>query len=119
MPRTMPDSPMDEDRLRYPIGRYQSPPANDAQRAPLIGEIAEAPAALAGRSRRPHGRADTPYRPGGWTVRQVVHHLPDSHVNAYVRLKLALTEESPVIKPLRRGALGRAAGVAGRASKRP
>ena len=42
---------------------------------------------------------DTPYRPGGWTVRQVVHHVPDSHMNAYVRFKLALTEDSPVIKP--------------------
>lgn len=42
---------------------------------------------------------DTPYRDGGWTVRQVVHHVPDSHLNAYVRLKLALTEEEPTIKP--------------------
>jgi hypothetical protein len=42
---------------------------------------------------------DTPYRPGGWTVRQVVHHVPDSHMNAYVRFKLALTEEAPTIKP--------------------
>jgi hypothetical protein len=41
---------------------------------------------------------DTPYRPGGWTVRQVVHHVPDSHMNAYIRLKLALTEDTPVIK---------------------
>src|SRR5919204_395731 len=42
---------------------------------------------------------DTPYRPGGWTVRQVVHHLPDSHVNAYTRIRLALTEDTPTIKP--------------------
>ena len=42
---------------------------------------------------------DTPYRPGGWTVRQVVHHVPDSHINSYVRFKLALTEEEPTIKP--------------------
>jgi len=44
-------------------------------------------------------RFDTPYRPGGWTVRQVVHHVPDSHMNAYVRFKLALTENEPTIKP--------------------
>jgi len=44
-------------------------------------------------------RLDTPYRPGGWTVRQVVHHLPDSHLNSYVRFKLALTEDEPTIKP--------------------
>jgi uncharacterized damage-inducible protein DinB len=42
---------------------------------------------------------DTPYRPGGWTVRQVVHHVPDSHLNAYIRFKLALTEDAPTIKP--------------------
>jgi hypothetical protein len=44
-------------------------------------------------------RLDTPYRPGGWTVRQVVHHLPDSHLNSYVRFRLALTEDEPIIKP--------------------
>ena len=42
---------------------------------------------------------DTPYRPGGWTVRQVAHHVPDSHMNSYVRFRLALTEDEPVIKP--------------------
>jgi hypothetical protein len=42
---------------------------------------------------------DTPYRPGGWTVRQVLHHVPDSHLNAYIRFKLALTESEPMIKP--------------------
>jgi DinB superfamily len=96
----MPDKPMDDDRLRYPVGRYQSPPANDAERAALIRAIAEAPAALrAAVAGLTDAQLDTPYRPGGWTVRQVVHHLPDSHMNAYVRLKLALTEESPVVKP--------------------
>lgn len=65
----------------------------------MIGEVAETPGALrsavAGLSR---DQLETPYRPGGWTVKQVVHHLPDSHLNAYVRFKLALTEDEPAIK---------------------
>jgi hypothetical protein len=69
-------------------------------RARLLRAIEETPASLraavAGLS---EPQLDTPYRPGGWTVRQVVHHLPDSHVNAYARMKLAVTEESPTIKP--------------------
>ncbi|HEX2093708.1 MAG TPA: putative metal-dependent hydrolase [Longimicrobiaceae bacterium] len=87
--------------LRYPVGRYdvRTPvPAEDLPR--LIGEIADTPArlraAVEGLSPEQLG---TPYRPGGWTVRQVVHHVPDSHLNAYVRLKLALTEDEPTIKP--------------------
>jgi len=87
--------------LSYPIGKYT---ARDAltpdQRAEAIAQIAAAPRSLrnavAGLSRE---QFDTPYRPGGWTVRQVVHHLPDSHMNSYVRLKLALTENEPTIKP--------------------
>jgi len=87
--------------LRYPIGRWQREIAGDpARRAGWIGQIAAAPAAL---RRAVDGlspaQLDTPYRPGGWTVRQVVHHLPDSHLNAYVRIKLALTEDTPTIKP--------------------
>lgn len=66
----------------------------------LIEEIARTPAnlrsAVQGLSTK---QLDTPYRPGGWTVRQVVHHLPDSHMNSYVRFKLALTEDEPTIKP--------------------
>ena len=66
----------------------------------MIDVIAAAPArmreAVAGLS---DGQLDTPYREGGWTVRQVVHHVPDSHLNAYIRLKLALTENEPTIKP--------------------
>jgi DinB family protein len=87
--------------LRYPIGqfRYQGEPDHQL-REQWIGEIAAAPANLravvAGLSPQ---QLDTPYRAQGWTVRQVVHHLPDSHLNAYTRMKLALTEESPVIKP--------------------
>jgi uncharacterized damage-inducible protein DinB len=87
--------------LRYPIGRFQYQGESDHQlREQWIGEIAAAPANLravvAGLSPQ---QLDTPYREQGWTVRQVVHHLPDSHLNAYTRMKLALTEESPVIKP--------------------
>jgi hypothetical protein len=72
----------------------------DARRAACVARIAAAPAALraavAGLS---DAQLDTPYRPGGWTVRQVVHHVPDSHLNAYVRIRLALTENTPTIKP--------------------
>ena len=87
--------------LSYPIGRFSYPPSTTpAQRQQWIAEIAEAPAklraAVAGLNA---AQLDTPYRPGGWTVRQVVHHVPDSHMNAYVRVKLALTEENPIIKP--------------------
>ncbi|HXU07416.1 MAG TPA: bacillithiol transferase BstA [Blastocatellia bacterium] len=87
--------------LRFPIGRFtlNGTPTDEAiQRA--IDEIAEAPsklrAAVEGLSAE---QLDTPYRPGGWTVRQVVHHVPDSHLNSYCRFKLALTEEEPTIKP--------------------
>src|SRR6185295_10257740 len=70
------------------------------QRARFIEDIAAAPqrmrSAVAGLTDE---QLNTPYRDGGWTVRQVVHHLPDSHLNAYTRMKLALTEDEPVIKP--------------------
>ncbi|HEX5423402.1 MAG TPA: bacillithiol transferase BstA [Candidatus Acidoferrales bacterium] len=90
-----------ETDLRYPIGKLQrTENLSDAQRTPLISAIAEAPAklrqAVAGLTEQ---QLDTPYRPGGWTVRQVVHHLPDSHMNSVVRFKLALTEDEPTIKP--------------------
>ncbi len=86
--------------LRYPIGQFSLPgQLSPSERLSGIQEIAEAPAhlrsAVAGLSDR---QLNTRYRPGGWTVRQVVHHLPDSHVNSYVRLKLALTEEVPTIR---------------------
>ena len=91
---------MTED-LKYPIGRVQFKPAltpND--RRELINAIAVVPAdlrkAVAGLN---DTQLDTHYRPDGWTVRQVVHHVPDSHMNAFIRLKLAITEENPTIKP--------------------
>ncbi len=89
------------DELRYPVGKFQFPEqVNPAELAGFIDQIEEAPArmcaAIAGLS---DAQLDTPYRPGGWTVRQVVHHVPDSHMNSYVRYRLALTEDSPTIKP--------------------
>ena len=87
--------------LRYPIGRFErSTEFSDTSRAAAVAAIASAPAAL---RRSVHGlnnsQIDTPYRPEGWTVRQLVHHLADSHLNAYVRHRLALTENNPTIKP--------------------
>ena len=87
---------------RYPVGRFTLPEASSsaAERARWIGEIASTPAefraALDGLN---DAQLDTPYREGGWTVRQVAHHMPDSHLNAYMRFKLALTEDNPTIKP--------------------
>jgi uncharacterized damage-inducible protein DinB len=87
--------------LRYPIGPFRRPAGlSTEERTAAIAAIADAPArlreAVAGLD---PAQLDTPYRPGGWTVRQVVHHVPDSHLNAYVRCKLALTEEEPTIRP--------------------
>lgn len=92
---------MDETRLRYPVGKFEFPQSvSPADMAQFLDQIAEAPAKLrAAVSGLNDGQLDTPYRPGGWTVRQVVHHVPDSHMNSYARFRLALTEDSPVIKP--------------------
>jgi uncharacterized damage-inducible protein DinB len=90
------------DDLRYPIGRFQRPhgPLSPEERRDRIDAIDSTPARLREAVRGLDDvRLDTPYRPGGWSVRQVVHHLPDSHVNSYVRFKLALTEHEPTIKP--------------------
>jgi len=90
-----------ETDLRYPVGKFQRTESiTDAQRRAAVAAIAETPAklrsAIAGLNEQ---QIDTPYRAGGWTVRQVVHHLSDSHMNSFVRFKLALTEEEPTIKP--------------------
>jgi len=87
--------------LQYPIGRFDwNINPGDAERRRAIDEIAALPSAM---RKAVHGlseeQLDTPYRPGGWTVRQVVHHVPDSHLNAYTRVKLALTEDRPTIRP--------------------
>ncbi len=87
--------------LQYPIGKFKwQGDLTDEKRRRLIDEIESTPtklrAAVEGLSEQ---QLDTPYRPGGWTVRQVVHHLPDSHLNSYTRFKLALTEDEPTIRP--------------------
>jgi uncharacterized damage-inducible protein DinB len=87
--------------LRYPIGTFQRRDQLSAdERRTMIDTIAAAPArmreAVSGLS---DAQLDTPYREDGWTVRQVLHHVPDSHLNAYIRLKLALTEDDPAIRP--------------------
>lgn len=86
--------------LRYPIGPFVAPPRISAsERITLIDQLAACPAELRRAiSGLAEAQLDTPYRPGGWTVRQVVHHVPDSHLNAYVRMKLALTEDEPTIR---------------------
>lgn len=86
--------------LRYPIGPFKlqgTPTEEQIQQAVIT--IAEAPVRLrAAVERLSPEQLDTPYRPGGWTVRQVIHHVPDSHLNSYCRFKLALTEDEPTIK---------------------
>lgn len=86
---------------RYPIGKFSfTGPTDESQRQKLIGEIEQAPAALRSAVQGLNEKQiETPYRDGGWTVRQVVHHVPESHMNAFVRFKLALTEDEPTIKP--------------------
>jgi hypothetical protein len=86
---------------RFPIGKFQAPDQiSAAQRAEYIGAIEACPVQMraAVKDLSP-AQLDTPYREGGWTVRQVAHHVPDSHLNAYVRFKLTLTENEPTIKP--------------------
>jgi uncharacterized damage-inducible protein DinB len=92
--------------LQYPIGKFswgrsgEGLLTSEAERQQWLAELAEMPGrlrtAVAGLT---EAQLDTPYRPGGWTVRQVVHHLADSHLNSYVRFRLALTESEPPIKP--------------------
>jgi hypothetical protein len=87
--------------LRYPIGEFKfEAPLTDADRQACLAKIEETPArmraAVAGLN---DDQLNTPYRPEGWTVRQVVHHVPESHLNSYVRFKLAITEDEPTIKP--------------------
>jgi len=87
--------------LRYPVGQFEMPSnVTPEMRTAAIRNIAELPARMRDAVRGlSDAQLDTPYRPGGWTVRQVVHHMPDSHMNAFTRLKLALTEDNPTIKP--------------------
>lgn len=87
--------------LRYPIGRFEPPATyDDTFREQSIAHIVHLPtamrAAVAGLN---DAQLDTPYRDGGWTIRQVVHHVPDSHMHAYIRTKFALAEDEPSVKP--------------------
>lgn len=95
----------DLDTLRYPIGDFvygQSYTADDTrQQSTVIRELPVKLTELVGKWG--DDRLDTPYRPDGWTVRQLVHHVADSHMNAYVRTKLALTETNPTISPYEEG----------------
>ena len=91
-----------DESLRYPTGRFKRPsrPLETGERRQMIDTIERGPAAFRDAIRGlSDAQLDTPYRPGGWTVRQVVHHVHDSHMNAFIRFKLALTEDTPTIKP--------------------
>jgi hypothetical protein len=89
------------DDVRYPVGRFKKKDAlSREERDAALEVLAAAPANLRQAvSGLADSQLDTPYREGGWSVRQVVHHLPDSHLNAYVRIRLALTEEEPTVRP--------------------
>jgi len=99
--------------LRYPIGPFKRPASlSTAERRAAIDDIAAAPAKLRAAVRGLNDpQLETPYRPDGWTVRQVVHHVPESHFNAYTRFKLALTEDHPTIKPYDENAWAKTADV--------
>lgn len=87
---------------RYPVGAFEplGRPLSREERTRLVDALEAAPAALRGAvDGLDAEQLDTPYREGGWTVRQVAHHVPDSHLNAYVRFRWALTEDAPLIKP--------------------
>lgn len=95
METTLPD-------LRYPIGKPTLPtaPLTAAERNTYIDQLAALPAQLTAAARRAGGvQLEKPYRPGGWTGRQVIHHVADVHLNFFLRYKLALTEDNPTIKP--------------------
>lgn len=89
------------DDPRYPTGKFHfNPDVTPEIRRRAIDTIRDTPAALRAAVRGLTGaQVNTPYRDEGWTVRQVVHHVPESHMNAYIRFKLALTEDNPTIKP--------------------
>lgn len=106
---------MSDEALRYPIGRLQKQSEySAAERRELIDRLAAQPAKLRAAL---HGltdaQLDAPYRPGGWTIRQVVHHMADSHINAYIRVKLGITETKPTVKPYDQDAWVQLADIAG------
>jgi uncharacterized damage-inducible protein DinB len=85
---------------RYPIGKYEPQPYSDKQLADWLNDIRLLPGVLENAvTNLDEHQFETPYREGGWTIKQLVHHVADSHINAYVRFKLGLTENRPTIKP--------------------
>ena len=101
--------------LRFPLGEFSLPGRlSRDDREPCISDVGEAPSRLrAAVSGLVDRQLDTQYRPDGWTVRQVVHHLPDSHMNSYIRLKLALTEDVPTVRTYDEAAFARLPDTAG------
>ena len=96
---------MNDEHLRYPTGRFQAPERKPELRLKYVSAIGEFPAAFrhAAETLQDAGRLDERYRPGGWTARQVIHHVMDSHTNAYVRHKRILTEDVPTLTPYAEG----------------
>lgn len=85
---------------RYPIGKYEPQPYSDQQLQRWLNDIKFLPTSLENAIvNMDEAMINTPYREGGWTIKQLIHHVADSHMNAYIRFKLALTEDTPVIKP--------------------
>lgn len=88
-----------EDLLKYPIGQYDPKPFSQSQLREWLGDIEWLPAQLEfAIQNMDENQLQTPYRPGGWTIHQLIHHVADSHMNAYIRFKLGLTETNPTIK---------------------
>lgn len=87
--------------LRFPIGAFTFPESvTPAQRTAHIAALRDLPAQLrAALADLPESHLETPYRPGGWSIRQTIHHIADSHMNSYIRFKLAVTEDVPTVKP--------------------
>jgi uncharacterized damage-inducible protein DinB len=85
---------------KYPIGKYEAQPFSESQKKKWIADIQFLPNELEQAIENlDEAQLQTPYRDGGWTVHQLVHHLADSHMNSFIRFKLALTEDNPTIKP--------------------
>jgi hypothetical protein len=91
---------MSDEKLQYPIGKFSPKDSYTTDEiVALIQTIESAPEKIEAVFKKLSSKQiDTPYRPGGWTARQVLHHIPDSHLNAYIRFKWTLTEETPTIK---------------------
>ena len=86
--------------LKYPVGKYIEQPFSEKQLQEWLLDIQDLPQLIEyAITNLDEAQLDTPYREGGWTVKQVIHHVADSHMNAYIRFKLGLTEENPSIKP--------------------